>query len=417
MFAEDQVRDSIDHLFRHQAGQMVSVLAHKFGVVNIELIEDSVQDAMIAAMKTWPYSGVPANQTAWLIQTAKNRTIDQLRRSAKSDSIDDGETEIPVEDSADTRFASELTEDQIRMMFACCHPDISADARVALTLKIVGGFSVGEIARAYLAKDETIAKMLTRAKQKLRGLEFEIPAGDSLNERLESVLRVLYLLFNEGYAASEGSDLTRRDLCEEAIRLVNILLAHPLTAKPKVHALLALFLFQFARFATRSDDQGELLLLAEQDRSKWDLQLLAEGLEQFRLAATGNELSDYHIQAEIASIHGLADEYSSTDWERIIACYDQLLDRTFSPVVALNRLVAVSEHRGAQPAFDELASLGSNYLMTSFNLYHLVRGHLCERLGSTREARSSYTRAAELTHNESVRRFIGRKLEVLTSTE
>lgn len=417
MSAEDQIRDSIDHLFRHQAGQMVSVLARKFGVANIELIEDSVQDAMIAAMKTWPYSGVPANQTAWLIQTAKNRAIDHLRRSAKSDSIDDGETEISVEDSADTRFSSELTEDQIRMMFACCHPEISADARVALTLKIVGGFTGGEIARAYLAKDETVAKMLTRAKQKLRTLELEIPAGDALNERLDSVLRVLYLLFNEGYAASDGPDLIRRDLCEEAIRLVRILLAHPLTAKPKAHALLALFLFQFARFSTRSDDQGELLLLADQNRSKWDRGALIQGLEHFRKAASGDELSEYHIQAEIASIHGLADDYSSTDWERIVTCYDQLLERNFSPVVALNRLVAVAEHRGAAIAFDELASLGSNYMMTSFNLYHLVRGHLCVRMGHSEDACNSFERAAELTSNESVRRFIARKLEVLKSSE
>lgn len=417
MSAEDHVRETVDHLFRHQAGQMVSILARRFGITHIDLIEDSVQDAMIAAMRTWPYSGFPANQTAWLIQTAKNRAIDQLRRSAKSDSIEGNDLEFQSRPAADLRFEGELSEDQIRMMFACCHPEIPADSRVALTLKIVGGFSVGEVARAYLAKDDAVAKMLTRAKQKLRALSMEIPAGDELIERLNSVLRVLYLIFNEGHSASVGADLVRRDLCEEAIRLTRILLVHPTTSLPKVHALMALFLFQAARFSTRSDAEGDLLLLADQDRSLWDREMLANGLEHFRLAARGEELSDYHIEAEIASIHGLAPDYASTDWERIIRCYDTLLERDFSPVLALNRLVGVSEYRGPDSALSEISVLGANYLMTSFNLYHLVRAHLCAKLGQNAEARTAYHRAAELTRNESILRFIQRKIEVLKSTE
>ncbi len=417
MPAHVQVRDSIDHLFRHRAGQMVSILTRKFGVANIELIEDAVQDAMIAAMKTWPYSGIPTNRTAWLIQTAKNRTIDQLRRSARSDSIEGDDLDLRDDRAVDLYFESELKEDQIRMMFACCHLDVPPDSRVALTLKILGGFSVEGIARAYLAKDEAIAKMLTRAKQKLRTLELEIPAGDELKARLESVLRVFYLMFNEGHSASAGGDLVRHDLCQEAIRLTRILLDHSLTSPPKVHALMALFLFQAARFTTRTDADGELLLLADQERSRWDKQMLAAGLEHFRLAASGDELSDYHIEAEIASIHGLSPDFASTDWERIIRCYDVLLERKFSPVIALNRLVAVSEHRGPEEAFDELSVLGSNYLMTSFNLYHVVRGHLCVKLQRKEEGLSSYQRAAELTRNRSVLRFILRKIEVLTSSE
>jgi RNA polymerase sigma factor (sigma-70 family) len=415
MSAEDQVRDSIDHLFRHQAGQMVSILARKFGVVNIELIEDSVQDALIAAMKTWPYSGVPDNHSAWLIQTAKNRVIDQLRRGAKSESIEATEIDIPDDRWDETRFGGELTEDQIRMMFACCHPEIPADSRVALTLKVVGGFSVCEIARAYLAKDEAIAKMLTRAKQKLRMLDLEIPAGNALNERLDSVLRVLYLMFNEGYSASEGVDLIRRDLCEEAIRLGLLMVDHPLTSLPKVHALVSLFLFQAARLSSRTDEFGDLLLLADQDRSMWDREMLAAGLGHFRMAASGNEITDYHIEAEIASLHALAREYSLTNWERIIACYDALLSRRFSPVIALNRLVAIGESRGAEDALAELSTLTSNYLMTSFNLYHVTRGHFLASLGRNGEAIESYVRAAELTKNEAVLRFIRRKIEVLES--
>lgn len=394
---------------------MVSVLARRFGVEHIELVEDSVQDAMIAAMKKWPYSGVPENQSAWLIQTAKNRVIDHLRRASKSDSIEGEEIDLAFDQTDTTRFEGELSEHQTRMMFACCHPVIPADSRVALTLKIVGGFSVGEIARAYLAKDEAIAKMLTRAKQKLRTVELEIPAGSALNERLDSVLRVLYLMFNEGYSASEGSDLVRRDLCDEAIRLSRILLEHPLTSLPKAHALAALFMFQAARLSTRSDAEGDLLLLAEQDRSLWDRTLLAAGLEHFRQAASGDELTDYHIEAEIASLHALATDYASTDWTRILACYDTLQARTFSPVVALNRIVAFGEIVGPEMALDELAELGKNYLMTSFNLYHLTRGHFLRVVGRLDEAVGSYERAAVLTKNESVLRFIQRKIAMIKS--
>jgi RNA polymerase sigma-70 factor (ECF subfamily) len=415
MNAEDKVRDSIDHLFRHQAGQMVSVLSRRFGIVNIELIEDSVQDAIIAAMKKWPYSGVPENQSAWLIQTAKNRVIDQLRRGAKSDSIDAAELELRDDRSEEARFESELTEDQTRMMFACCHPAIPADSRVALTLKIVGGFSVGEIARAYLAKDESVAKMLTRAKHKLRSVELEIPAGNELNHRFDSVLKALYLLFNEGYSASSGSDLVRHDLCFEAIRLIRIILEHPRTSLPKAHALAALFLFQAARLETRSDDNGDLQLLADQDRSQWDRGMLAAGLEHFRRAATGKELSNYHLEAEIASLHALAPDYASTDWERILHCYDRLQADSFSPVVALNRIVAIGEVRGPEGALSGLAELAKNYLMTSFNLFHLSRGHFLAKVGLSAEAIAAYQRAEELTRNESVLRFIRSKRAMITS--
>lgn len=417
MSPEDQVRDSIDHLFRHQAGQMVSILARKFGVANIELVEDSVQDALVAAMKTWPYSGVPDNESAWLIQTAKNRVIDHLRRAAKSESIEANEVDIPDDRWDETRFGGELTEDQIRMMFACCHPEIPADSRVGLTLKVVGGFGVREIARAYLAKDEAIAKMLTRARQKLRMLDLEIPAGNALNERIDSVLRVLYLMFNEGYSSSAGAELIRREMCEEAIRLTRILLGHPLMSLPKVHAVLSLFLFQAARLSSRTDKFGDLLILSDQDRSLWDREMLAAGLEHFRLAAFGEELTDYHIEAEIASVHALAQDYTSTDWERIIVAYDLLLSRRFSPVMALNRLIAIGESRGAEDALVELSALTSNYLMTSFNLYHITRGHFLASLGRNGEASESYARAAELTKNEPILRFIRRKIEMLESYE
>ena len=408
------VFDSIDHLFRHRAGRMVSILTRKFGVEHIEVIEDSVQDALITAMKRWPYSGLPENQSAWLIQVAKNRVIDQLRRDSKSNSIDAIEIDPREERSDELRFKNELAEDQIRMIFGCCHPEVPADSRIALTLKVVGGFSVGEIARAYLAKDEAIAKMLTRAKQKLRTVKLEIPAGKDLADRLDSVLRALYLMFNEGYSASSGADLIRSDLCFEAIRLVDLLLGHPQTSLPKVHALAALLSFQGARLSARTDSEGGLLLLVDQDRSLWNRELLAKGLEHFRTAAGGDDLTGYHVEAEIASLHALALTYQETDWLRILKCYDLLLERKFSPVVALNRAVVLGQVRGATAALNGLAELAGNYLMTSFNLFHIARGHFLAELGRKVEAIDAYRRADELTRNEAVGRFIRRKIEVLT---
>ena len=237
-----------------------------------------------------------------------------------------------------------------------------------------------------------------------------------MRERLDAVLRVLYLMFNEGYAASDGEDLIRRDLCFEAIRLAEMLAAHPVTSLPKVHALASLFHFQAARLATRTDVQGDLLLLAEQDRSKWDKRMIAAGLRHFRLAAAGDEFTDYHLEAEIASLHAMAPEYAATEWERIVRCYDELQARRFSPVVELNRIVALGHLHGPQHALSELGALGQHYLMTSFNLYHITRAHFLAESGDRDGAVAAYQRALETTRNESVRRFLRRKVKVLTSS-
>jgi RNA polymerase sigma factor (sigma-70 family) len=406
--AENQVRGSVDHLFRHQAGQMVSVLSRIFGVQKIDLIEDAVQDALVAALKKWPFGGIPENPPAWLIQTAKNRILDNLRREKKSESIDDDHLDDSSE--GEIRFSGELNEDQLRMIFACCHPAIPPDSQVALTLKIVGGFGVSEIARAYLANDGAVAKMLTRAKSKLRTVGFEIPAKEELHDRLDAVLRVLYLMFNEGYTASTGDELIRKDLCFEAIRLARIVANHPVTSHPKIHALTALFLFQAARLSTRSDHRGELLLLADQNRFLWDKEMLAAGLVHFRRSASGAEISEYHIEAEIASLHALTPDFRSTDWNRILECYDILQSQRFSPVVALNRAVVVGQISGPEAALIELSKLAEHYLMTSFNLFHLTRAHFLAELGCTDEAKDMYLKAETLTRNESVVRFIQKRI-------
>lgn len=416
---ENTVVESFDHLFRQNAGQMVSVLARIFGLGKIDIVEDAVQEAMLAAMRKWPFAGVPENPSAWLTQVAKNKILDQLRRARFSTELDALELDPEDERETDTEtlFTAEIAEDQLRMIYACCDPQIPADSQVALTLKTVGGFSIGEIARAYLAKEEAVAKLLTRAKKKLKegGLRFEIPFGEKLAERTDAVLRVLYLMFNEGYAATGGDELTRRDLCFEAVRLCTIVADHPATSVPKANALAALFLFQAARFKTRTGSAGELILLADQDRSQWDRQLLSEGLSRFRLSAAGDELSDYHIEAEIASLHALAADFSSTDWRRVIECYAILQARRFSPVVELNRIVAVGQIRGSAAALSELSDLGANYMMTSFNLFHIVKAHFLQENGDLDAARKAYGRALELTHNETVRRFLQQKTTMLTS--
>jgi RNA polymerase sigma-70 factor, ECF subfamily len=419
---ENSVQESVDHLFRHYAGQMVSVLSRIFGIGHLDLIEDAVQDALVAALKTWPYNGFPQNQKAWLIETAKNRVLDRLRWSKRfyGEDISEADFALPVfNDQSETYFAHEISEDQLRMIFACCHPVIAPDAQVALTLKIVGGFSVAEIARAFLAKDDAIAKMLTRAKQKLREkqVELEMPEPGEISARIGAVAKVLYLMFNEGYAASEGEELVRTDLCFEAIRLCSLLAAHPATGTPKINALAALFLFQAARLPARSDTHGELLILSAQDRSLWDQAMIARALEYFRLSATGDELTDIHLEAEIASVYALAKTYDTTDWPRILECYKLLQERNFSPVVELNRIIVAGELYGAQKALAELDSLEASGALKDHNLYYTTRAHFLAARDKKDEAALAYRRAIELTHNEPTRRFLEKKLAELEIVE
>jgi RNA polymerase sigma factor (sigma-70 family) len=421
----ESVGESIDHLFRHQAGQMVSVLSRIFGIGNLDLIEDAVQDALVAALKTWPYNGYPDNQKAWLIEAAKNRVLDRLRygRRFTGEDIADAEYDLSAlkmgEKQTDTYFAAyftnEISEDQLRMIFACCHPLIAPDSQVALTLKIVGGFSVSEIARAFLAKDDAIAKMLTRAKQKLREntVQLEMPSPGEIPARLEAVTKVLYLMFNEGYSASEGEELVRQDLCFEAIRLCLLLASHPLTDTPKINALAALFLFQGARLSSRSDTQGELLLLSEHDRSLWNQVMIATAMKFMQLSARGDELTGYHLEAEIASAYTLAETFADTDWRRILDCYELLQKRTFSPIVELNRIIVLSKIHGAKKALMELENLDKSGKLKDHNLFHITYAHFLSELGENNRAIAFYQKAAALTQNEPIRRFLEKKIAAL----
>jgi RNA polymerase sigma-70 factor (ECF subfamily) len=406
----DQIHQSVDHLFRHRAGQMVATLTRIFGIERLDLVEDAVQDALVQALRLWPYRGVPDNPSAWLIEVAKNRMLDSLRRDRRMQEIPD-EIEFPIEEfSGETcaRFASEIRDDQLRMIFTCCHPLIPPDSQIALTLKTVGGFSVSEIARAFLAQEPAIAKTLVRAKQRLRefGIKLEMPQPDKLPARLESVLKVLYLMFNEGYSALEGEELVRTDLCHEAIRLGELLAEHPVTGEPKAHALVALLLFQGVRLNARCDAAGELLLLAEQDRSLWNQAMLRRGLHHLRKSASGDELSDYHLEAEIASCHAVAESFEATDWPRVLDCYEELLNRKPSPVVALNRIVALAKVRGVEAGLNELEQLAEDRRLRNYYPFYATRGELLREAGRTNEAIEAYQKALGLTSSEPVRRFL-----------
>lgn len=410
----EQINLSVDHLFRHRAGQMIATLTRIFGIERLDLVEDAMQEAMIRALRLWPHQGIPDNPVAWLIQVAKNRIVDQLRRENKATGAVD-EMEIPVAGEFDTGFANEIRDDQLRMIFTCCHPLVPQDGQIALTLKTVGGFSVSEIARAFLAREPSITKTLTRAKQRLRELEIklEMPQPDKLPSRLESVLKAIYLMFNEGYSALEGEELVRTDLCHEAIRLCELLAEHPITDAPKVHALGALLLFQGARLTARCDAAGELLLLSEQDRSLWDRAMIKRGLYRLRKSANGDEVSDYHLEAEIASCHTLAPGFEATDWPRVLDCYQELLSRKPSPVVALNRIVALAKVHGTDAGLFELSKLAEDRTLRNYYPFYAALGELLRKDGKKNEAIDAYQKALSLTSSEPVRRFLVKRIECL----
>jgi RNA polymerase sigma factor (sigma-70 family) len=407
-----------DHLFRHEAGKLVSVLTGIFGIERLQLAEDVVQEAMVRALQTWPYYGVPKNPAAWLTQAAKNLALDAIRREKtfheKQPQIialieqragDENGPESP-------KFENEIKDDRLRMMFVCCHPLIPAEAQIALALKTLCGFSPSEIAKAFLTTEAAIAKRLTRAKQRIREAQiaFEIPAGDELARRLDGVLQSLYLLFNEGYKASSGDLLIREDLCREAIRLTGLLAEHPAGNRPKTHALLALMLLNAARIPSRMDAEGNLLRLQEQDRSRWDQSLLARGMFHIAHSAAGNELSEYHLQAGIAACHCAARDYAATDWQHILELYDRLIEFDDSPVVALNRAVALAEIQGPQTGIEAVNAIQNLQSLESYYLLHAVLGEFEIRLNHLRAAAGHFRKALQLAEIKSEQTFLAKRL-------
>jgi RNA polymerase sigma-70 factor (ECF subfamily) len=403
----------VDHLFRHSAGQMVATLTRVFGPEHLSLAEEVVQEALISALQRWGIGGIPENPRGWLFQVARNRALDQLRRDA---SLRAKEAELVAalrpHESVERGFAHELVDDQLRMMLMCCHPSIPRESRIALTLKTVGGFSVDEIARAFLTKKESIAQRIVRAKRLIReeSIPIGMPSRRELSERLDSLLEVLYLLFNEGYSAHAGDDLVRSDLCAEAIRLGRQLVDHPATRLPEAHALLALMLLQAARLPARVDAAGELATLAEQDRSLWDPSMIADGVRELGRSAEGERLTAYHIEAAIASYHAIAPSFEETDWDAIVLHYDQLLELKPSPVVALNRAVAAAMADGPAAALPALESLASHDALRNYLPLPATLGELCLRIGDRRRAAAYFARALELPATMPEKKFLLRKL-------
>jgi RNA polymerase sigma-70 factor (ECF subfamily) len=395
---------------------MVAHLTRLLGPGNLSLAEETVQEAMLRALQTWPYQGLPENPAAWLFRVAHNAAIDAVRRNQvlgeKTDAIVAELTRAAVVAPGHPEIEEQLRDDELRMIFMCCHPEISRDARVALSLKTVGGFSVREISRAFLADDATIAQRLVRARRQIREqrLTLDMPGGRELKERLDSVLDVLYFMFNEGYAVHEGEALIRQDLCVEALRLAR-LVASSSIAEPRVHALVALMALHTARLPARVDEAGDLVLLEDQDRGRWDPHLIRLGFHHFDRSMAGDGVSEYHVQAAIAATHARASVSASIDWPLILDLYDQLMAINPSPVVELNRAVAVAKVRGAAEALAAIAPLEKDPKLRDYYLRLAVRGHLLLELGRRVEAGASFRAALKCPCSEPERRFLKRKLE------
>lgn len=413
----------VEHLFRHEAAQMVSTLTRIFGIQNLSLAEDVVQVALVRALQTWPYYGLPPNPSGWLMRTARNLALDTLRREKV---FRDKEQQIAASmeqlagasDSGEAiHFENEIKDDRLRMMFACCHPLIPREAQVALALKTLCGFGTLEIAKAFLTNEATIAKRLTRAKQKVReaGIPFEIPASEDLSARLDGVSQTLYLLFNEGYKASTGERLIRTELCQEAIRLTAFLVEHPAGNRPRTQALLALMFLNAARMPARLDPEGNILRLAEQDRSNWDRAMIARGMFHLAQSAMGEELSKYHLEAGIAACHCAANGCDSTDWRQILSLYDQLVALDNSAVVALNRAVAVANVHGPDAGIEAVQAIQDRGQLDSYYLLYAVLGDFEARRCNFSTGAGYFRQSLELTPLKSEQMFLLKRIQACES--
>lgn len=400
----------IERVFRDEYGRAVAVLVRVFG--DIDVAEEAVQEAFTAAARRWPSAGLPPSPAGWIITTARNRAIDRLRRES---SRDDRQAQAALLNDRDDNAEPEegpVRDDRLRLIFTCCHPALAPGVRVALTLRLLGGLTTAEIARAFLVPEPTMAQRLVRAKGKIRDarIPYRVPADADLPDRLRAVLAVVYLIFNEGYTASSGEALVREDLCAEAIRLGR-LLAELMPDEPEVIGLLALMLLIESRRATRTTSGGDLVLLADQDRGRWDHHLIAEGQALVRQCLRRDQPGPYQIQAAINAVHSDAPAAAATDWGQILQLYNQLMAIAPSPVVALHRAVAVAEVDGPDAALRIVDGLD----LETYHLFHAVRADLLRRLGRTAEAAIAYEAAIARTENATERDFLRRGRQSVSS--
>jgi RNA polymerase sigma-70 factor, ECF subfamily len=410
----ENVRAVVDAVYRAESRRVLATLIRLLG--DFDRAEEALHDAFAAAVEQWPQRGVPTNPRAWLISAGRFKAIDGMRRRARFDATL-VELAQRLEGAALDPAAwddEQIEDDRLRLIFTCCHPALSPNAQIALTLREVCGLTTEEIARAFLTAAPTIAKRIVRAKAKIRDarVPYEVPSGADLPERLDSVLQVVYLVFTEGYAASAGESLTRPDLSGEAIRLGRLLLA--LCPEPEVHGLLALMLLHDARRSARTSPEGELVLLEDQDRSRWDRVRIDEGIALVQRALASRRFAPYTLQAAIAAVHAEAPTAAETDWGEIVGLYDVLLSRSPSPVVELNRAVAIAMRDGPLAGLTLVDAILARGLLDDYYLAHAARADLCRRLGRMAEARASYETALRLARPEPARRFLARRVNEAT---
>jgi RNA polymerase sigma-70 factor (ECF subfamily) len=408
-----RVRAEIDKIYRKDSRRIFATLIRLLG--EFERAEEALHEAFRAAMEKWPAEGLPQNPVSWLISAGRFKSIDKQRREQRFDHLEDrpdvSETLTDQTPAFDER--EELEDDRLRLVFTCCHPAIAPDAQVALTLREVCGLATEEIAAAYLTPAPTIAQRIVRAKAKIRdaNIPYQVPSREELPARLESALRVVYLVFNEGYSASSGESATRADLSGEAIRLGRLIVE--LAPEPEAQGLLALMLLHESRRETRATPDGELILLDEQDRSRWNRTLIAEGSNLVRTALSTQRIGPYSVQAAIAAVHAEAPSAAETDWREIVGLYDLLMRITPSPIVALNRSVAIAMRDGPEAGLAQLDQLLGEGELDGYQLAHAARADFCRRLGRNQEARDAYQRAIRLTAQGPARRFLEKRLVAL----